>query len=116
MIRQAGVNPNNHELLFGTEDTKLLISADSYKVEYYANIQSDKPAIYITPLTVDFNDTSNAAIAKLEAIKAEALAAMKAHHYDPQNYTIYYSNYYLSKYNPLTPDEADHAEPPIYNP
>jgi hypothetical protein len=117
-IKDFGYNLASLEILTGTENIKAVITRDSYRIDYYSNVKqetdSDKLALFITPLNVPFVPYSTQKNPELEAIKSAALADLKDNGYALDKYAIYYSNVYLSQYNPDVDIADEHAMPPFY--
>jgi|GEM_PF-1655900 len=117
-LEQLGYNPDRLEILVGTETTKRILITDTYKVEFFTNTQIEhatKTTLFITPLNVPFVEFNAPRNEQLENIKSDALAALEAQGYKLDNYDIYYSNIYLSRYNPVShEDEGDaHYSAPL---
>ncbi len=113
-LRQAGINPDAHEILFGSDNVKQVINTESYKIEYHSNLKTAKPALYITPLLIDYAASTSDSITQLEALRQTALSTLKQSGYDPKNYDILYTNLHLMNYNPIVAEEADHKEVPVH--
>lgn len=117
-IKDFGYDPTSLEILTGTENVKAVIARDSYRIDYYSNVEqetdSDKLALFITPLNVAFVPYSTEKNPQLEAIKSAALTDLKDNGYILDKYAIYYSNLYLSQYNPDVNIDDEHAMPPFY--
>lgn len=115
-LAKLGYDPEDVELLIGTETIKTLIETDTFMVDYYTNVDSEhseKPALFITPLNVPFVPFTATSNPQLENIKSNALAAIESEGYDIDKFDIFYSNVYLSRYNPHADEAPEHAMPPI---
>ncbi len=115
-LARLGYAVDELELLVGPGSSKTVLRRDSFMVEYYTNTElehSEKPALFVTPLDVPFVAFNAPRNTQLETIKTEALAAIEDEGYDLKEYDIFYSNVYLSKYNPSDDDHSEHAMPPI---
>lgn len=116
-IAQLGYSLEGRELLVGNATTKSIIRRDSYQIDYYTNVKTEgsgKPALFITPINTPYAPASTTLNPQLEAIKVAALTDLKTSGYDLSQYDIFYSDAYLSKYNPNTSSAEEHAMPPIF--
>jgi hypothetical protein len=102
-LKEQGFNPDHLELLSGSSNLMTLLKTPSYKVEAYITDTADKPSLYITPLNVPYVDNSVPYNQQLEDIRTASLADLEKNGYKLDNYTIVFSNIYLTKYN------ADHV-------
>jgi len=116
-IAQLGYSIEGREVLVGNATTKSIIKRDSYQIDYYTNVKTEgsgKPALFITPINTPYVAASTASNPQLEAIKTAALTDLKVSGYDLSQYDIFYSDAYLSKYNPNAGSTEEHAMPPIF--
>lgn len=116
-LEQMNYNLEELEILTGTENIKAVIATDTYKIDYYTNVHlegSNKLTLFITPINVPFVAYTTQYDSRLEDIKSAALNDLKVQGYDVDKYDIYYSNSYLSKYNPNADIPDEHAIPPIF--
>ncbi|MDB5187032.1 MAG: hypothetical protein JWM07_504 [Candidatus Saccharibacteria bacterium] len=114
-IKQLGYDPNDLEILIGSETQKVILESATYRVDYYTNVKqegSDKVGLFVTPLNVPFVSYTAPFNQQLEAIKAEALNTLEKNGYNLAKYDVFYSNIYLSKYNPNIKQTDEHAMPP----
>lgn len=114
-IKKLGYDTSELEILVGTENIRALIRNESYRIDYYEGVKpegTDKLALFITPLKLPFIPYGTASDPAAEAVRTAALNELKEKGYDVNNYAIYYSNIYLSKYNPDAGQPDEHAMPP----
>ena len=117
-LRQAGYNPDQLEIMMGSDTVKTILQTSSYKVEYYTNTQIEgatKLALFITPIGTPYVSYSVPSNPQLEAIRTSALADLKQHGYPVDDYSIFYSDAYLARYNPNNGSTDEHFLPPNYS-
>ena len=111
-----GYDINDLEFITINGNIQTIIKKDSYQIDYYANAPTDnssKLSLFITPLNVPYVPFNTPNDPQLEAIKANALKDLESSDYKLNNYDIFYSNIYLSRYNPGANEPDGHAMAPI---
>jgi hypothetical protein len=111
-----GYDINDLEFITIDGNIQTIIKKDNYQIDYYANAASDdssKLSLFITPLNVPYVPFNTPNDPQLETIKANALKDLESSGYKLNNYNIYYSNIYLSRYNPSANEPSDHAVAPV---
>jgi hypothetical protein len=115
-LQRLGYNLDDLEILVGTDNIRSVIRTDSYRIDYYKDVQTegtDKLALFVTPLNLPYVAYTTTFDPASEAVKTAALNDLTQRGYDLNQYAIYYSNIYLSKYNPGADQPDEHAMPPI---
>lgn len=114
-LQQMGYTLGDLEILVGTENIRSIIRTDSYRIDYYKDVQTegtDKLPLFITPLNLPYVPYATTFDPASEAVKTAALNDLKERGYDVNQYAIYYSNIYLSRYNTNADRPDEHAMPP----
>ncbi|HEX7484243.1 MAG TPA: hypothetical protein VF281_03760 [Candidatus Saccharimonadales bacterium] len=117
-LQQLGYDLDNLPIIVGSENTKKILATDTYRIEYYVNTKIEgatKPALFVIPINPPAVNYAAPYNVQLETLKSTVLADLKVNGYTVDNYDIYYSNVYLSRYNPVTHvDESDaHYSAPL---
>jgi hypothetical protein len=115
-LEDLGYNLDDLEVYNGTENLLTVILTDTYRIDYYPNTKIEhatKKPLFVTPLNVPYVSAATSTSQQLEDIKSAALSDLKERGYDVNKFDIYYSNVYLSRYNPVTEEKVDHYSAPI---
>lgn len=115
-LEDLGYNLDELEVYNGTENLLTVILTDTYRIDYYPNTKIEhatKKPLFVTPLNVPFVPANAPTNPTLEGIKSAALADLKERGYNVDKFDIYYSNVYLSRYNPVTETHGDHYSAPL---
>jgi hypothetical protein len=104
-LEQLGYNLDSLELYSGTDNMLTVIATDTYRIDYYPNTKIEgatKKPLFITPLNVAFVPATASFNQPLEDIKTAALKQLKNDGFPVNEFDIFYSNVYLSRYNPIS--------------
>lgn len=98
ILRNLGYDPDDFEILTGTKSAMNVITSSTFRIDHFSNfkgVDASKPTLHISSLTGTIDTL------ELERIRTAALQSLTDDGYVLDKYEIYYSDFYLSLYNPI---------------
>jgi hypothetical protein len=107
-ISQQGYSLDGLDVMVGNNNLAIIKQTTAYKIETSIIATSQHAELYVTPLNTPPVPSSTPHNDQLETIKRDALTFLTDAGYNLSKVTVYYSNTYLSRYNPDI--HTDHRE------